>query len=142
MVCMYTIFINLSITKNSVPVPWFVSMVVGDTFILPRMLLLQKYLITTITNYYTIFGSLSRNRYGIAPHKSLWSEIMPSWQDFLSTLLAQSCIFQRKSPIYPYVLYRNGLKHFFVNADDMSDLNSTINISMCCHSLNTCRKKE
>ena len=85
-------------------------------------------------NYYcTIFGSLSRNRYGIAPHKSLWSEIMPSWQDFLSNLLAQSCIFQRKSPIYPYVLYRNGLKHFFDNADDMSDLNTIINISMCCH---------
>ena len=117
----------LSITKNSVPEQiWFVSMVVGDTFILPRMLLLHKYLITT-TYYCTIFGSLSRNRYGIAPHKSLWSEIMPSWQDFLSTLLAQSCIFQRKSPIYPYVLYRNGLKHFFDNADDMSDLNTIIN---------------
>ena len=45
---MYTIFINLSITKNSVPVPWFVSMVVGDTFILQRMLLLHKNLITSI----------------------------------------------------------------------------------------------
>ena len=83
--------------------------------------------------YCTIFGSLSRNRYGIAPHKSLWSEIMPSWQDFLSDLLAQSCIFQRKSPIYPYVLYRNGLKNFFDNADDMSDLNTIINISLYCH---------
>ena len=88
-------------------------------------------IVAQVFNYYyyycTIFGSLSRNRYGIAPHKSLWSEIMPSWQDFLSTLLAQSCIFQRKSPIYPYVLYRNGLKHFFDNADDMSDLNTIIN---------------
>ena len=135
---MYTIFIILSITKNSVPEQTcFVSMVVGDTFILPRMLLLHNNLITT---RYTIFGSLSRNRYGIAPHKSLWSEIMPSWQDFLSNLLAQSCIFQRKLPIYPYVLYRKGLKHFFDNADDVSDLNTIINImyymlcnTMCCY---------
>ena len=55
---MYTIFINLSITKNSVPEQtWFVSMVVGDTFILLRMLLLQKNLITTI-QYMVLFQEI------------------------------------------------------------------------------------
>ena len=58
MVCMYTIFINLSITKNSVPEQtWFVSMVVGDTFILQRMLLLQKNLITTV-QYLVLFQEI------------------------------------------------------------------------------------
>ena len=55
---MYTIFINLSITKNSVPEQtWFVSMVVGDTFILQRMLLLQKNLITTV-QYLVLFQEI------------------------------------------------------------------------------------
>ena len=57
----YTFFISLSITKNSVPEQiWFVSMVVGDTFILPRMLLLHKYLITTTTTvqYLVLFQEI------------------------------------------------------------------------------------
>ena len=53
-----TIFISLSITKNSVPEQiWFVSMVVGDTFILPRMLLLHKNLITTV-QYLVLFQEI------------------------------------------------------------------------------------
>ena len=55
---MSTIFIILSITKNSVPEQtWFVSMVVGDTFILQRMLLLQKNLITTV-QYLVLFQEI------------------------------------------------------------------------------------
>ena len=54
----YTIFISLSITKNSVPEQtWFVSMVVGDTFILQRMLLLHKNLITTV-QYLVLFQEI------------------------------------------------------------------------------------
>ena len=44
--------------NNKVPEQtWFVSMVVGDTFILPRMLLLHKNLITTV-QYLVLFQEI------------------------------------------------------------------------------------